>query len=453
MAPSYRPPRWSLAGAALGLLVGLAACTGPRAEPPERPAPRVEVTQESLRGREGQAEQEGRAPLWSVPADRLDQPMTQVGQVIVVPDRRELRAVDRQTGQYQWRRPFPMSYQYALAGGLIVVSARNGGPLEVLDAATGATRWRATNTEDVVVHQQAVYNRECVGTGRSAKCVLIARDIGDGRQLWKHSTDRHARVSDEAVGNRNPYATPARRYVAARLNAGTYTAVVSTTGKSGARLPSRAWYGFVADDLLVSTDHDPPRGDPQCTVSITTVNVATGAEGWSGAVFSGRRENGECAKRLAHDRSGLFLIGSGTRLVAVSAAGRPQLIDLRTGKVRWQGTAAGVPIDGDARSVLVRRTADAGELALLDMTTGATRWSAPDPGMSGTSASWPSTVTGRFAVVGGARDGRPSVIVYDVTTGRELGRYPGWLTGAGNDWVAVRNTGGPDGSTLDLHVF
>ncbi|MEH0972835.1 PQQ-binding-like beta-propeller repeat protein [Micromonospora sp. CPCC 205546] len=411
------------------------------------------MTQESLRGGETHAEREGPAPTWSVRADRLDQPMTQVGQVIVVPDRRELRAVDRHTGHDRWRRPFPMSYQYAVAGALIVVSARNGGPLEVLDAATGATRWRATDTEDVVVHQQAVHHRQCVGTGRSAKCVLIARDVGDGRQLWKLSTDRHARVSDEALGNRNPHATPARRYVAARLNVGTYTAVVSTTGRSGAELPSRAWYGFVAGDLLVSTDHDPPRGDSQCTVSIATVDAATGAKGWSGAVFSGRRENGECAKRLAHHRSGLFLIGSGTRLVAVSAAGRPQLIDLRTGKVQWQGAAAGVPIDGDARSVLVRRTADAGELALLDMTTGATRWSAPDPGMSGTSANWPSTVTGRLAVVGGATDGRAAVLVYDVSTGRELGRYPGSLAGAGDDWVAVRTTGGPDGGTLDLHVF
>ncbi|SCF33769.1 PQQ-like domain-containing protein [Micromonospora echinospora] len=454
MSPSHRPPRWSLAGAALSLLVGLAACTGPRAEPPERPAPRVEVTQESLRGSETGAERQGPEPAWSVTAGRLDQPLAQVGQLILVPDGRELRAVDRSTGQDRWRHPFPGSYQYAVAGSLIVVSASNGGPLEVLDAATGVTRWRAEDTQSVVVQQQVVYDRECVGTGRSAKCVVIARDVRDGRQLWKLPADRFARVTDEALGVRMPYAAPAGRYVAVRLNERTYTTVAATTGKAGAgRLPSRAWHGFVADGLLVTTDHDPPRGDRRCTVSIATVNAATGTRGWSGEVFSGRREDGECAKRLAHDRSGLTLIGAGTRLVAVTAAGRPQVVDLRTGRTQWEGVASGVPIDGDDRSLLVRGTADAGELALLDMATGATRWTAPDPGLSGTSASWRSSVTGRLVVVSGAVEERLVVLVHDVSTGRQLGRYPGWLAGVGDDWVAVSHSGGPGGIALDLYAF
>ncbi|RLK25414.1 putative pyrroloquinoline-quinone binding quinoprotein [Micromonospora sp. M71_S20] len=436
------------------MILGLTACTGPRAEPPERPALRVEVTQESLRGSETGAEQEGPEPTWSVTADRLDQPLTQLGQVIVVPDERELRAVDRSTGQDRWRHPFPVSYQYTVAGDLIVLSASDGGPLEVLDAATGATRWRAEDTQDVVVQQKVVYDRECVGTGRSAKCVVVARDLHDGRQLWKLTADRFARVSDEALGVRAPYAAPTDRYVAVRLDGRTYTTVAPTTGKAGAgRLPSRAWHGFVADGLLVTTDHDPPRDDRRCTVSIATVDAATGARGWSGEVFSGRREDGECAKRLAHDRSGLTLLGAGTRLVAVTAAGRPQVIDLRTGRTQWEGAASGVPVDGDDRSVLVRRNADEGELALLDAATGATRWSAPDPGLSGTSASWRSSVTKRLVAVSGAADERPVVLVHDVSTGRQLGRYPGWLAGAGDDWVAVSHSGGPDGIALDLYAF
>ncbi|MEU8047624.1 PQQ-binding-like beta-propeller repeat protein [Micromonospora echinofusca] len=454
MAPSYRPPRWSLAGAALGLLVGLAACTGPRAEPPERPAPRVEVTQESLRGREGQAEQEGRAPVWSVTVGRIDQPLTQLGQVVVVPDGRELRAVDRSTGQDRWRHPFPVSYRYAVAGDLIVVSVNNGGPLEVLDAATGATRWRAEDTQDVVVQQRNVYNRACVGSGRSAKCVVVARDVRDGRQLWKLPADRFARVTDEAIGVRAPHAAPTGRYVAVRLDGRTYTTVAAATGKAGAgRLPSRAWHGFVAGGLLVTTDHDPPRGDRRCTVDIATVDAATGAAGWSGEVFSGRREDGECVKRLAHDRSGVTMIGAGTRLVAVTAAGRPQAVDLRTGRTQWEAATPGVPVDGDDRSVLVRRAADGGELALLDAATGATRWSAPDPGLAGTSASWRSSVTRRLVAVSGAVEQRPVVLVHDVSTGRQLGRYPGWLAGAGEDWVAVSHSGGPDGIALDLYAF
>ncbi|MFG1777711.1 PQQ-binding-like beta-propeller repeat protein [Micromonospora sp. NPDC049048] len=453
MPLSYRPPRWSPTGAALSLLVGLAACTVPGREPPE---PQIVVTQENLRGKETPAGQEGPAPLWSVPVRRLDQPLTQLGQVVVVPDGRELRAVDRSTGQDRWRHPFPVSYQYAVAGELIVVSASNGGPLEVLDAATGATRWRAEDTQDVVVQQRNVYHRACVGTGRSATCVVVARDVRDGRHLWKLPADRFARVSDDAVGVRPPHAAPTERYVVVRLTASTrtYTVIAASTGKAGAgRLPSRAWYGFLAGDLLVSTDHDPPRGDRLCTVSIATVNAATGARGWSGEVFSGRREDGECVKRLAYDHSGLTMIGVGTRLVAVTADGRPQAVDLRTGKAEWEGTSPGVPINGDDRSVLVRRTADEGELALLDMDTGATRWSAPDPGMSGTSASWRASVTRRLVAVSGTVGERPFVLVHDVSTGRQLGRYPGWLAGAGDDWVAVSRSGGPDGIALDLHAF
>ncbi|MEU4645392.1 PQQ-binding-like beta-propeller repeat protein [Micromonospora sp. NPDC023814] len=456
MSPSYRPPRWSLAGTALSLVLGLAACAGPRAEPPERPAPQVEVSQETLRGRGSRPGQEGPDPVWSVSVDRLVDQLAQIGRLIVVPDERELRAVDRSTGQDRWRHPFPTSYQYAVTDGLIVASASNGGPLEVLDAVTGATRWRVEDTQDVIVQQQVVYNRECVGTGQSAKCVVIARDVRDGRQLWKLAADRFARVTDVALGARIPYAPPTGRYVAVRLSASapTYTAVATTTGKAGAgRLPSRAWYGFVAGDLLVTTDNDPPRGDRRCTVSIATVNAATGARGWSGEVFSGRNEDGECVRRLTNHQSGLVLIGAGTRLVAVSATGRPQLVDLRNGKAEWEGATSGVPIDGDDRSVLVRRNADEGELELLDMTTGASRWTAPDPGLSGGSASWRSTVTGRLVAVSAAMGGRPFVIVYDVPTGRQLGRYPGWLAGAGDDWVAVSHSGGSDGITLDLHTF
>jgi hypothetical protein len=87
------------------------------------------------------------------------------------------------------------------------------------------------------------------------------------------------------------------------------------------------------------------------------------------------------------------------------------------------------------------------------MTTGAPRWTAPDPGLSGASASWRSTVTGRLVAVSGATGNRPFVLVYDVPTGRQLGRYPGWLAGAGDGWVAVSHSGESDGITLDLHTF
>ncbi|SBT39179.1 outer membrane protein assembly factor BamB family protein [Micromonospora auratinigra] len=454
--PSYRPSRWCAAGLALGLVAGLAACSPPRAESPERPSPAASTDRKSHRKSVRPAGEEGPTATWSLRANRIDEQSAQVGPVIVIPDERELRAVDRATGADRWRHSFARSYRYTVADGLIVVTAGNGdGPLEVLDPATGAVRWRADDTQDVVVHQKTVYDRECVGTGPSARCAVVAHDIRDGRRLWRLPSDRFASVSDKALGARTPYAPATDRYLPARLTATDgFHAVAAGTGKlATGRLPSRAWYGFMAGDLLVTTDNDPPQGDRQCTVTIATVDAATGAKRWSGPVYSGRRENGDCQKWLTNRESGMDLIGAGTRLVAVTATGRPQLVDLGTGKAVWVGATPGVPIDGDDRSVLVRRTADEGELALLDLETGTPRWTAPDPGLSGQSASWHSTVTGRLVAVSGATGDRPFVLVLDVATGRQLGRYPGWVAGAGEDWVAVTHSGGPDGITLDLHTF
>ncbi|KWV34041.1 outer membrane protein assembly factor BamB family protein [Micromonospora rifamycinica] len=457
MSPSHRPARGRTVAVALSLLLGLCGCAVPRAERTERPPPApVEPTQESLRDGTAPASPQGPRPAWSTPVGRLDQEVGESGPLIILPDQRELRAVDRATGQDRWRHPFTTGYRYVIAGGSIVAGGEDG-VVEVLDTTTGATRWRAAGSQDVVVDRQGVYARECTGDGDAATCAIVGRDVQSGRRLWKIPTDRFARVSDVSLGARRPYAAAPGRYVVVRLSAAgrpaTYAPVAPTTGRTGAgRLPNRAWYGFLAGDLLVSTDNDPPEGDRRCTVSVTSVHAATGGRGWSGAVYSGRRENGECAKRLADQRSGQTLIGSGTRLVAVTADERPQLVDLRTGGTVWRGSAAGVPVDGDDRSVLVRGTADAGELALLDLATGVPRWTAPDPGLAGTSASWRSTVTEGLVAVSGAEDDRPQVLVYDVPTGRQLGRYPGWLAGAGRDWVAVSRSGA-GGLAVELHTF
>lgn len=173
--------------------------------------------------------------------------------------------MDRRTGQERWRHPFDGSFRYVIAGGSVVVSDNDDGGVEVLDVVTGVTRWRAAGSQDVVVHGQAVYARDCVGVGVAATCVITGRELDSGRQLWKLPSDRFARVSDVTLGARPPYAPATGRYVVVRLStsarAATYTPVVPTTGRTGVgRLPNRAWFGFAADDLLVSTDHDPPKG-------------------------------------------------------------------------------------------------------------------------------------------------------------------------------------------------
>jgi hypothetical protein len=62
--------------------------------------------------------------------------------------------------------------------------------------------------------------------------------------------------------------------------------------------------------------------------------------------------------------------------------------------------------------------------------------------LPGTSASWNSAVTDRLVAVAGAVDDHPVVAVYDSDTGRLRGRFPSWLAGAGDGWVAVTHGNG-----------
>jgi hypothetical protein len=395
---------------------------------------------------------EGPEPSWSVTvATGSYGPATVIGDVMIVPDQRALRGVSRAAGKELWRRELAEGYRYWIASELVVVREKKDGPLTVLDPATGNTKWSAEKaTWDFVVYQRAVYSGACTKTA----CALTARDIQDGHPLW--TIPASYAVSEVAIGAREPYAPAAGPYLAAGVGdrAKPWAAVDANTGGA---LPGRTqlsgWYTFAAGSLLVATQHDPPSGDQACTVTVQVVDGRTGKPTWSGAVFSGRRKAGECAKRLVHDKTGLTLIGAGSRIAAVDQHDRPQVFDLATGRTVWAGEKSGVPIDGDAQSVLVRDYADEGGLTLYDFETGKVRWTAEDPGLSGQSASWDSTVTGGLVAVSGADGDRPFVRVYDVNTGRQLGQFPGWLNGAGDDWVSVTHSNSVETLAFDVMRF
>jgi hypothetical protein len=191
----------------------------------------------------------------------------------------------------------------------------------------------------------------------------------------------------------------------------------------------------------VATDNDPPPSERRCTVAVTSVAV-DGTNQRTTTAFSGRQADNSCERALADTDNGQSALGSGTRIAVSSADGRPQVLDLATGAIAWTAAAPGVPIDGDGNSLLVRRHADTGDLALLDFADGRQRWTAPDAGLPGTSASWNSAVTGGLVAVTGAADDHPFVNVYDADSGRLRGRFPSWLAGAGDTWVAVTHGNG-----------
>lgn len=393
---------------------------------------------------------EGPAAAWTVPADP-DGPVGLQGDVLVVPEKQRVRGFAVASGKEQWRHDVSGEFTMTLAGGLVVVQVKDG-PLGVLDPATGALRWQDLGKgRSYVVRQDAVYADTCVQpASKPLTCTVEAHGITDGKLRWTVRTA--GRLRDDRIGSRMPYAPKSGPYLVVGAGGGRAGAIDTRSGRlAEGQLKADGWYTFTVDGLLVTTDHDPPKGDGQCTVTVSTAAIDTGRPGWSGKLFSGRRADGSCQNRLVnYDNGSLVALGSGNRIAALTVHGTPQAVDLTTGKPVWTGKDQGTPIDGDGRSLLVRATADQGAFALLDFATGAVRWTAPGPGLSGISASWASAVTSRFVAVTGATDGHPFVLVYDVATGRQLGKFPSWLAGAGDNWVAVTHSDGANKLVLEF---
>ncbi|WP_163508311.1 PQQ-binding-like beta-propeller repeat protein [Fodinicola acaciae] len=345
------------------------------------------------------------------------------------------------SGRTLWSRPKTTDGRIWIVGALVVTQRSKSDVVEVIEAATGRTRWRidAPTADWVAVSQTAVYEYKCGDT-----CTTTARDVNDGRPLW---TIQGAKIQEDRIGTREPYAPTVGPYLL--MVSGTeYFLVDGRTGRRLARsLPPNeaAWYQIPVANTVVYTDNDPESSDRRCTVALKALDGTTGATKWSGNVFSGTKADDTCEKALNGGyHSGWLIISDGTRIAALTDSGRPQLFDLATGKTVWSGARPGVPIDMDAHSMLVRAQFDTGNLALLDTATGRQRWTAPDPGLEGTSASWQTRVTGGLVAVSASQQKSgykaAAVVVYDAKTGRELLRRDGWLAGAGDNWVAITHS-------------
>lgn len=380
---------------------------------------------------------EGPRAAWSLSVPTGENTTAIAGRVAVIANDRAVLGVDPGSGRELWRVPSGEDDEVDVAGDLIVHRRKAAGAdavrFNVIDAANGRTLWQDGPAMRVQVTQDAVLTTVC---GEGTDCEITRRDLRTGKVRWKLGSDG-VRLANTAVGVRPP-AVPetGRIYVSRR---GDDRPVPQASGGSG-------WYSVVAGRTLISTDHDPPSGDENCTVTVTATEAGTGHREWTRKVYAGREAGGECEKRLAPSSTGLDLIGDGRRIAASTDTGRPQVFDLVKGRTVWRGDAPGVPIDGDGHTLLVRDHADTGALSLLDFGTGRVLWKAPDPGLPGTSASWETAVTQRRVAVSGAEGDHPFVLVYDASTGRRLGRFPGWLQGLGNDWVAI----GHDAKTKTL---
>jgi hypothetical protein len=409
----------------------------------------------------GDPDRQGPAPRWSRTVATGSHWVGAFDDVAVLTDEGSIVGVGSRSGDELWKHDLPSGVRLHVVDKLIVL-AKAPGTVEVINPATGATVWKKDVPDKTVqVYKRAVYTDNCENRGANAPgaCRITAHDVTDGRVLWT-APAAISGVGWNRIGPHHPYAPDAGAYLVAGNGAAgkRYGAIDEKTGQP---LPGHTtgagWAIFAVGPLLVTTDHDPPPGDSNCTVTMAAVDARTGAAAWSGKVFSGRQKDNTCAKSLAGENV-QDIVGAQTRIAAVTATGRPQVFDLATGRTVWAGDKAGVPLDTDGTSLLVRQSADTGELAVLDFETGKPRWTAPDPGLEGNSASWDTTVTsGLVAVSCGFGRGQACVVVYDAATGKQLGRFPGWLAGAGTGWVAIshhdRESRSADTLKLDFIVF
>ncbi|MEV0567477.1 PQQ-binding-like beta-propeller repeat protein [Dactylosporangium sp. NPDC050588] len=378
-----------------------------------------------------------------------------VGDIAVVIGEGTLLGLDKGTGREVWRRELGERSRAVVAGERVVVQGDAEALTHrvfVLDATTGTPVWgTAPSLWRPVVYADAVYSGDCPAGG--VVCTLVALGMRDGRELWR-LPKATGNVGADTIGRRGPFAPQAGlRLLLTGAPRGGLTLLDPATGvASAASVPrERGWFALAAGELIVTTDHDPPGGDPDCTVAVTSYSGETGGRTTSGAVYSGRERGGECQRAFGDRHAGAVLIGAGTRIAAATADDAVQVYDLATGRTVWRSDERGVPLESDGTTLLVRDTADEGGFRLLDFQTGAVRWKAPDSGLSGLSASWDCALTAGLVAVHGAIGEKPFVRVYAVRSGEDRGRFGSWLAGLGDDWVAT--TRGSGSNRLALEMF
>ncbi|MFD3506528.1 PQQ-binding-like beta-propeller repeat protein [Nocardia sp. NPDC058666] len=432
----------------VAVCLALTAC-GAGSGDPESPVTTMQTTSAPVTTT---AEPAKSPAAWSVSDYSSDSSMVAVvGDVVLTPRETAMVALNRKSGKELWHgeRSGGDYNTYWISGPLVVLVDKpqnNSGPylFEVIDIASGSTRWQAS-ADEVSVFDKAVYTSDCQqASGRKEKCATMRRDLRDGKSTW--TAPATGKVSEAEIGLGSQQATIERPYVAFSVPSPPsdiqWALLETATGTVlPVRAKNRAWYEIAVENSLIVTDNSDVRGEGACPVSVEAFDGHSGTTKYSTTVNSGRRKDGECEHSLGPTPGDGFT-GSGSRVAAVSDDGSVQLLDLVTGNVVWTSEIKGTALDADDRSLLISEHADQGSLTLVDMTTGQRKWTVADPGFIGYPSERTTFVVGDRVVVGGRvlvgeYSAPPVTLVYDRETGRELSRYDADLAGAGADWVAI----------------
>ncbi|NBE96627.1 hypothetical protein FE391_22425 [Nonomuraea sp. KC401] len=364
-------------------------------------------------------------------------------------------------GKQAWKRTFREEPEISVADGVVIAVHRKGGkqswpPPKVvmgIDPANGKTLWKATSSPYESVVGGMVYTPVCRGeqTERHDDCRLSARDPRTGQVRWTISAEHVATVT----GRSGDVLTMTTRPKGYRGKHWLMTLDAASGGRLGVRVEKERFGGellyprgqkrvsgptHLAGGLVIMSSRSGQVGTfkEMCRLDMVALNASTGAKKWKKRIRLADAEQDRGCRSALPDVS-----ADGRGLFGVDERGHPLVFDLEKGRVRWTGEKPGTIVAGDAKTALVEEKADGKKtLTLYDLSSGKARWSDGVPLQL-----WGeirATMVGNRLLVHPddcSRD-RCYVRVYDLAKG-PLDTVPtGEYAGAGDGWVATRETSG-----------
>lgn len=380
-----------------------------------------------------------RPAVWetSMPVElSVDGQAVLVDDVVVITGYRSVAALDRATGRLLWHADHALRVSPEAKAAL--VDRPGGTGMEVLDLRTGTTRFTlpddvtfAAVRGDLAIHTQH-------GQGKVEQVVAIG--LKDGARRWQVPLPGvdYAQVDDATTGGIARASTP----VLVRAGESTYISLDPATGKELARLPRDAHLtsAFAGESVLLRWRTD----DSDCTNPVSAVDLRTGRTLWSHPVglwsprarlWSSQRTCGESWRPRT----------DGVGLLTLIDQGRPAVLDLQSGRVRWTGERGWSPVALSGDVTVVRAEEGQGDLIGVDVAAGKQLWTA-EPGLAYGEEMDDPVISARYLANSGlddrfdplvvVRDLRSGAVAWTAEAGGVLGMGDSWLLAKG-DWSSA----------------
>ncbi|GAA3197921.1 PQQ-binding-like beta-propeller repeat protein [Dactylosporangium siamense] len=414
--------------------------------------------------RHAPSEPEGakRAPNWSqmVTGTGPIRDAMAVGDVVLVQGENTLVALDKANGHERWQRPLTSQRQVTVLAGAGGVAAYLRESVKLYDLATGEERFSQSFNGGVAVSTSTMVVNDCPAT--TTQCTITARDMTTGGQRWQRTYPRPAGwglpmatvellgTPTDLGGNRRAesMATRAADVVLVReshAQDGTWKVTVRdiTTGEpiGGFAVPDLTTRVVTARTML-AWDLDAAG----CEVTVTAYDVRAGKVAWTATAGQWDLPERQWGDQLRCGKTVWTPPVTGTTMAVTTAGGRPQLVDLADGGVRWTGEPATHVLTLTDRCVVARDLS--GDFVGLDPADGHRRWVSPVPtlGAAGRADVDRVTATGDrmlyqyyFVPSGIGGKARNVLRAVDLVSGRLdwIADDAGWLLGAGPGWTVT----------------